>query len=303
MANVGITPKFGNLSYQTGTGDGSDTTPIATLDYTVATPQSISVSLDGLVQVPVTDYDATGTTLTFVVAPPNGVAILVVYLGLTISIGTPADNTVGLAQLAGGTDGEIITFDSSGDPAMVGAGTSGQVLTSNGAGAAPTMQTASGGVPVVFPATRVGDADPNTLDDYEEGTFTPTIQDSTGSDSESQTYGSVKGTYVKIGQLVQCWGYMSLTSFGSLTGGDAARLAGLPFASFNNSPERFSGGMTDAGGLAISAGNAVTGYLSNNVTYGLFNEWNATTGTTTLTVTEVSTAATFGFWFLYRTDS
>lgn len=43
-----------------------------------------------------------------------------------------------------GTDGEIPTFDSSGNPSFVAAGNSGQVLTSNGAGAAPTFQTIAG---------------------------------------------------------------------------------------------------------------------------------------------------------------
>jgi len=47
--------------------------------------------------------------------------------------------------MAAGTDGEIPTFDASGNPAFVATGTSGQVLTSNGAGTAPTMQTAAGG--------------------------------------------------------------------------------------------------------------------------------------------------------------
>lgn len=56
-----------------------------------------------------------------------------------------ADDAVTLAKIAAGTDGELITWDASGDPATVGAGTSGQVLTSNGAGAAPTFQDAGGG--------------------------------------------------------------------------------------------------------------------------------------------------------------
>ena len=55
-----------------------------------------------------------------------------------------ADNAITLAKMAHGTDGEIITYDSSGAPATVGVGTSGQVLTSNGAGSAPTMQDAGG---------------------------------------------------------------------------------------------------------------------------------------------------------------
>ena len=52
-----------------------------------------------------------------------------------------ADNAITLAKMAGGTDGNLITYDTNGDPAYVATGTSGQVLTSNGAGAAPTFQT------------------------------------------------------------------------------------------------------------------------------------------------------------------
>jgi len=63
----------------------------------------------------------------------------------TVDAGTLADDAVGLAQMASGTDGNLITYDASGDPAAVAVGTSGQVLTSNGAGSAPTMQ-AGGGV-------------------------------------------------------------------------------------------------------------------------------------------------------------
>jgi hypothetical protein len=61
-----------------------------------------------------------------------------------VTLGVPSDNTVSLAKLAGGTDGNLITYDTSGDPAHVATGTSGQILTSNGAGAAPTFQAATG---------------------------------------------------------------------------------------------------------------------------------------------------------------
>ena len=69
---------------------------------------------------------------------------------LTLSTGAVsnaevADNAITLAKMAHGTDGEIITYDSSGAPATVGVGTTGQVLTSNGAGSAPTMQDSAGG--------------------------------------------------------------------------------------------------------------------------------------------------------------
>lgn len=55
------------------------------------------------------------------------------------------DDNVTIAKIADGTDGELITWDASGEAATVPTGTSGQVLTSNGAGAAPTFQTPAGG--------------------------------------------------------------------------------------------------------------------------------------------------------------
>ena len=65
---------------------------------------------------------------------------MAVVINGTTGIDTIQDDAVGLAQMASGTDGNLITYDASGDPAAVAVGTSGQVLTSNGAGAAPTMQ-------------------------------------------------------------------------------------------------------------------------------------------------------------------
>jgi len=54
-------------------------------------------------------------------------------------------SNVDVADLANGTDGELITWDATGAPATVAAGTAAQVLTSNGAGAAPTFQTPAAG--------------------------------------------------------------------------------------------------------------------------------------------------------------
>ena len=54
-----------------------------------------------------------------------------------------ADNAITLAKMASGTDGNLITYDASGNPAAVATGSSGQVLTSAGAGAPPTFATLS----------------------------------------------------------------------------------------------------------------------------------------------------------------
>jgi len=62
---------------------------------------------------------------------------------VNVSTGKVADDAVTLAKMAPGTDGNLITYDASGNPAAVATGSSTNVLTSNGAGAAPTFQAAS----------------------------------------------------------------------------------------------------------------------------------------------------------------
>jgi hypothetical protein len=47
--------------------------------------------------------------------------------------------------MASGTDGEILTYDASGNPVAVSVGTDGQVLTSTGAGSPPAFEAAGGG--------------------------------------------------------------------------------------------------------------------------------------------------------------
>ena len=56
-----------------------------------------------------------------------------------------ADDIITLAKMPGGTDGNIITYDASGDPAVVATGTSGHFLKSQGAGSVPVFAAAGGG--------------------------------------------------------------------------------------------------------------------------------------------------------------
>lgn len=56
------------------------------------------------------------------------------------------DNAVTLAKMAGGTDGNLITYDASGDPAAVAVGTSGHFLKSQGSGSVPVFAAVSAGM-------------------------------------------------------------------------------------------------------------------------------------------------------------
>ena len=63
------------------------------------------------------------------------------------------------------------------------------------------------------------------LNDYEEGTWTPTFAGTGG--NTGQVYGSQDGTYTKIGRLVTFTANVSLTTLGTITG--FVRIDGLPF--------------------------------------------------------------------------
>lgn len=95
----------------------------------------------------------------------------------------------------------------------------------------PTVIKTIGGNPVVatggvqFPATQVPSSDVNNLDDYEEGTWTPTYQGNGGS-AGAAAYTST-GSYTKIGRTVFCYGRISITNVGSWT--SYLKIRGLPF--------------------------------------------------------------------------
>ena len=55
------------------------------------------------------------------------------------------DDAVTLAKMASGTDGNLITYDASGNPAAVATGTSGHFLKSQGAGSVPVFAAAAAG--------------------------------------------------------------------------------------------------------------------------------------------------------------
>lgn len=84
-------------------------------------------------------------------------------------------------------------------------------------------QLAAAGVPsfngIKFPASQVASADANTLDDYEEGTFTPSL-------GGTATYGSQSGYYCRIGRIVFIEIQFQVTSIGS---GSTTDISGLPF--------------------------------------------------------------------------
>jgi hypothetical protein len=80
-----------------------------------------------------------------------------------------------------------------------------------------------------FPATPINSADADTLDTYEEGTFTPTL--TFGGNAAGVSYNGQLGRYIKVGKLVWIHIRLGLSDKGSSTGN--LKYLGLPFTSKN----------------------------------------------------------------------
>lgn len=81
---------------------------------------------------------------------------------------------------------------------------------------------------LTFPATQVPSSDPNTLDDYEEGTWTPVFTFATPGDLVA-TPSLAQGYYIKIGSFVFCTFALIHSTFTHSTASGAASITGLPF--------------------------------------------------------------------------
>ena len=92
----------------------------------------------------------------------------------TVVAGDMANNAISLAKMASGTDGNIISYDASGDPVAIATGSDGQVLTSTGAGSAPAFEDAAGGAMTLLSTTNTSSAVANV--DFVTGTLDNTYK-------------------------------------------------------------------------------------------------------------------------------
>jgi hypothetical protein len=110
---------------------------------------------------------------------------------------------------------------------------------------------------IAFPSVQVASGIANTLDDYEEGAWTPVMFFGVG--NAGITYATQAGTYVKVGQLVHFSLRLTLTSKGSSTG--AAAISGFPFTTVTSPEHPVSIGYY----TNMVASTGITGYVVGTV--------------------------------------
>ena len=150
------------------------------------------------------------------------------------------------------------------------------------------------GAGITFPATQSASSDANTLDDYEEGTFTATI---TG--MGSATNNDVTARYIKIGRVVTL--YFPFTNYTANAGsGSSDVFVALPFPVL--------GGSNTTAAIGLQSGGSATGSKHTNL---LFVEGTSTalfyydegTSWTRVTGSLLASTWTWGANCVYLTNS
>jgi hypothetical protein len=130
------------------------------------------------------------------------------------------------------------------------------------------LQLSSG---ITFPATQVLSTDPNTLDDYEEGTWTPELADA-NTGGNTFTHSVQQGFYTKVGNVVTTYFRVTWTSKGSASG--LIRMRGFPFQAKSN-----TGSFYYTAAIVPSNGQTTLGIEGGSTLVGIFWDTSGGNGT------------------------
>jgi hypothetical protein len=151
------------------------------------------------------------------------------------------------------------------------------------------------GTGITFPATQSASSDANTLDDYEEGTFTPTVT----SGITSPTYSLQQGWYTKIGNTVYVTGRLELN--GGTTNGNTIGIGGLPFTVYQGTGQTFPVGVSYlSAGAVIPTGGVFPIPLTNTTAAELYSQ--GATGLVGFNGISFGNTGNVDFQFFYRVN-
>lgn len=126
-------------------------------------------------------------------------------------------------------------------------GSTGNITISNG-----NLVIGTSGKGIDFSATGdAGGMSSELLDDYEEGTWTPTPADAASGGNTGS--GTLQGYYTKIGNIVTIQGVILNIDTTGLTAGNDLYIQGLPYTAFNTATtSRWVGSITTTAGVSFS---------------------------------------------------
>ena len=225
MPFIGTQPEVGGYSVLdalTASATASYTLQLNSANFVPASANQLLVSLNGVIQKPGSSFTVSGSTLTFSSALTSSDSIdFIISMGEPLLIGTPSDNTITTNKLVNDsvTGAKIENNPTiagnltvSGTSTLTGNATASGTLTSTG------LITASAGVAIG------GTGSANTLDDYEEGEFVATLDNSVTLHSAQDSL-----SYTKIGRQVMICGQIRISSSNT----NPVVINNLPFTSIS----------------------------------------------------------------------
>ena len=213
-------------------------------------------------------------------------------------------------RIAGG--GNALNFGDDGTDSLIGVGNSSsnlsilsrvagvysKTLTVNSDSTIKTAATISvgnatpsaSGAGITFPATQSAASDVNTLDDYEEGSWTPTYL-TTATNFTSITYDTAtRGQYTKIGNMVFVKGFIMTDSITVGSASGAVCIGNLPFAAAAGSYQEASGSIGQSAEFGTDNPSAI--YAQHTQVYAvLFKRATSVSGTSSLLPSDMGTGS------------
>jgi hypothetical protein len=188
--------------------------------------------------------------------------------------------TSGLKSTGG--DDAVLLIQTNGTTAQtVDSGQRTKFPTTIGVGGATPSASGSG---ISFPATQSASSDANTLDDYEEGTWTPVLGGSGG--TSGQAYSFQNARYTKVGNRVICNLIVKISTVGTITGN--LEIQGLPFTSDATVNYQSSAPCTYFEAMNTSQ-IFIGGFVNtNSTTIGLYKASSAITSITAMTESDLA---------------
>ena len=328
MAYIGQSIKNGTFKDLGFTGTFNSSTTDFNLGTQIGSAAQILVSKNGVIQRPGTDFTLAsgGSQISFTTAPASADSIFIVEISGAVggpmnrdingdelildvdgdtSITADTDDQIDI-KIAGADDfkfsanamnvlsGSTLTIDSG--ATITNSGTANGFGLSNWSESSGNLLAGNASYGIYLGVNSATAA--NLLNDYEEGTFTPTVGGA--SSDPTVSFNSRSGNYTKIGDRVFINVIVYLSAISG--GGGNINIRGLPFTSNN----RGTGSMIfDRMRIQASYQNEVTPYVENNSTYVAIGEMNDAIdeGRTHVQIDDLASNAYIMFSAQYTTDS
>ena len=215
MPFIGTQPEVGGYSVLdalTASATASYTLQLNSANFVPASANQLLVSLNGVIQKPGSSFTVSGSTLTFSSALDSSDSIdFIISMGEPLLVGTPSDGTITTNKLV---NDSVTGAKIENNPTIAGN------LTVSGNTAASGTLTSTGLITASAGVAIGGTGSANTLDDYEEGTFVATMDNSVTIHQQTTLQ------YTKVGRKVTVSGQIRINA---TNGGAAVVISNLPF--------------------------------------------------------------------------